>query len=54
MIKEDIPVLNQLIRSLKEAESHLEEAQEKKDYANFNEIKKLMLKIQNTISKMLK
>ncbi len=54
MKKEDIPVITQLTQSLKEATSQLEEAYEREDYYDFNEIKKLMLKIQKTISEILK
>lgn len=52
--EEDISVVTQLAQSLKEATLQLEEAYEREDYYSFNEIKKLMLKIQKTISEMLK
>jgi len=48
--KEDIVFLNQLIRTLEEAELKLEEAYDKKNYENFNNIKKLIMRIQERIS----
>lgn len=52
--KEDIPFLNQLVKSLEEAELKLEEAYEKKDYEKFNKSKKFMLEIQKQISEAIK
>lgn len=54
MEKEEILFLDQLVKSLDEAEKKLEKAYEKKDYENFNKTKKIMLRIQNEISNMLK
>jgi hypothetical protein len=54
MEKEEILFLDQLIKSLEEAEKKLEKAYEEKDYGSFNKSKKIMLKIQNEISKILK
>lgn len=54
MNKEEILFLDQLIKSLEEAERNLEKAYEKRDYENFNKSKKIMLRIQNEISNMLK
>jgi len=54
MDKEDISFLNQLIKSLEEAESNLEKAYKKEDYENFNKSKRVMLKIQKEISNILK
>ena len=54
MKKEDIPVLSQLVKTLEEIELKLEEAYDKKDSDSFNNLKKLMLKIQKQISRVLK
>jgi hypothetical protein len=54
MKKEDIPFLNQLVKSLEEAESKLEKTYEKKNYEEFNKSKKFMLKIQRQISEVIK
>jgi hypothetical protein len=54
MKKEGILFLNQLIASLEEAERNLEKAYEKRNYDKFNKSKKIMLRIQNEISNMLK
>lgn len=54
MKKEDIPVLSQLVKTLEEIESKLEEAYDKKDPDKFNNSKKFMLKIQKQISQILK
>lgn len=54
MRRQDINFLNQLIESLEKAEDKLKEAQEKKDYDNFNKSKKFMIQIQKKISKMTK
>ncbi len=52
--KEDIPFLNQLVKSLEESELKLEKAYEKKDYENFTKSKKFMLQIQKQISEIIK
>lgn len=52
--KEDIPFLNQLVKSLEEALSKLEKSYEKKNYEEFNKSKKFMLKIQKQISEVIK
>jgi len=54
MKKGDIPTLNQLVKTLKQLESKLEEDYKKNDSENFNNSKKMMLKIQTQISKILK
>ena len=54
MKKSDIPVLSQLVKTLEEMELKLEEAYNKKNVDNFNNSKKLMLKIQKQISEILK
>lgn len=54
MKKEDIPILNQMMKSLEEAASKLERCYERKDYNKFNETKKFIMQIQKTISGMLK
>lgn len=52
--KENVLVLNQLAKSLEEAEKKLEIAYEEKDYEKFNEAKKLMIMVQEKISEILK
>lgn len=54
MQKSDISFLNQLVKSLEEAEMNLEKSYNKQDFDNFNKSKKMMLRIQNQISDMLK
>ena len=54
MKKEDIPLLSQLVKTLEESESKLEETYTKKDSDSFNNSKKFMLGIQKQISKILK
>ncbi len=54
MIKEDILFLNQLVKSLEEANEKLERAYKKEDYNEFNKSKKIMLKMQNEISDIIK
>ncbi len=51
--KEDIMFLNQLVHTLEEAELKLEESYNKKNYENFNNMKKLIMQIQNKISGVL-
>ena len=52
--KEEVFFLNQLIRSLEESELKLEEYYNKKDYENFNNLKKLMISVSNKISEVIK
>jgi hypothetical protein len=54
MKKGDISVLSQLVKTLEEMGLKLEKAYNKKDFEKFNNLKKLMLKIQKQIAKMLK
>lgn len=54
MKKGDIPILNQFVKTLYEAELKLEETYNKKNPEKFNDSKKLMLKIQKQISKIIK
>jgi hypothetical protein len=55
MIKEDdLLVLNQLVRTLGEAESRLEKAFENKNYDEFNQLKKIILQIQKKMFEVLK
>jgi len=54
MKKEDISTLSQLIKSMEEASSKLEEAYEKKDVGKFHELKKFIIKIQREISGIVK
>ena len=50
----DIPALSQLIKTLEQTEPELEKSYAKKDAESFNNAKKLMIKIQKQISKMIK
>jgi|TARA_Y100000310_G_scaffold340754_1_gene437627 hypothetical protein len=54
MKEEDISLLNQMVETLKEAETKLEEFYNKKDHEKFNQSKKLILQIQEKISEVLK
>jgi len=55
MIKEgEILLLNQLVKSLEEAQLSLEEAYEKEDYENFDKSKKSIFQIQRKISETIK
>ncbi len=55
MIKEgEILLLNQLVKSLEEAQLRLEESYEKKDYENFEKAKKVILQAQRKISEIVK
>jgi hypothetical protein len=54
MKRDEILFLNQLAKSLEESEEKLEESYKKREYENFNKTKKIMLKIQNEISKIIK
>jgi hypothetical protein len=53
MKKEESLFLNQLVSSLEEAERNLEKAYQKRNYDQFNKSKKIMLRIQNEISKII-
>ena len=52
--KEEITFLNQLVKTLEEAESKLEQAYEKRNHENFNRLKKLILQVQKKISEVIK
>ena len=52
--KEEIPTLNQLIKSLEDALVGLEDSYEKKDFSRFNDSKKFMLNIQKKIVEVIK
>ncbi|MCK9596061.1 hypothetical protein M0R19_02675 [Candidatus Pacearchaeota archaeon] len=54
METEEISFLKQLIKTLEEAGANLEKFYEKKDFDNFNKSKKMMLKIQQEISNIIK
>jgi hypothetical protein len=54
MKKEESSFLNQLIFSLEEAERNLEKYYQRRNYEKFNETKKIMLRIQNEISNIVK
>ncbi len=47
-------VLNQLIKSLEEADFRLEEAYDRRDSENFEKIKKFMSGVQSKISEIIK
>lgn len=49
MKKEDLSLLDQLVKSLEETASHLEDAYEKKDFNIFDKSKKFMIEIQKKI-----
>jgi hypothetical protein len=52
--EEDISFLEQLINTIQEAELKLEEAYKIKNYEKFNNSKKLILKLQEKISEIIK
>ena len=54
MEKEDVIILNQLVRALEEAELSLEEGFQKNDFEKFSESKKIMMNIQKKIEDMIK
>ena len=54
MKKEDLIILNQLVRAMKESSMALEEAYTKNDFERFSESKKIMFNIQKKITEMLK
>ena len=51
--KEDVIFLNQLVRTLEEAELKLAEAYDEKNYESFNNMKKLIIQIQKKIQELL-
>ncbi len=53
MKRDDIPFLNQLIKSLDEAIPKLEKTYKKKEAEKFNETKKVVIDIQQKISEIL-
>jgi hypothetical protein len=54
MNKEDVPFLNQLLKSLEEAGKNLEQAYRKNNSESFNKSKKSIIQIQKEISAMIK
>ncbi len=54
MKRDEVLFLSQLVKSLEEAEKRLETAYKKREYENFNQSKKIMLKMQEEISKIIK
>jgi len=54
MKKEEILFLDQLVKSLVEAEKNLEITYRRKDFENFNKTKKVMFSIQKEISEIIK
>lgn len=52
MKESDVAMLNQLAKSLEEAELKLEEYYEKRDYEKFTKLKKFILQIQNKIEEI--
>ncbi len=53
MKKEDAEIIEQLIKSLREASDILDESYAKNDFQKFNQAKKLVLQIQNKILEIL-
>ncbi len=53
MKKEEILFLTQLIVSLEEAQEKLEKAFKRKDYDQFNQSKKIIIRVQKEISNLL-
>ncbi|MDD5012560.1 MAG: hypothetical protein PHQ66_02875 [Candidatus Nanoarchaeia archaeon] len=54
MKKEEIQFLNQLVKSLEDAERNFRKSYEKRDYDKFNKSKKMIIRIQKEISEMIK
>jgi len=54
MKKEDIPFLEQMIKSLEDGAVKLDSASRKKNYNEFRETKRFMLDIQKKIANMIK
>jgi len=54
MKREEVVFLGQLVKTLEEAELRLEETYEKKDYKNFDRVKKLIIRVQRKISEVVK
>jgi len=54
MKKEEVIFLNQLVKTLEEAELKLEEDCDEKDYEKFNNVKKFIMQIQKKISEVVK
>ena len=52
--KEDVAVLSQLIKAMKESVVKLEISYEEKNYEEFNEAKKLIIDLQRKIDGVLK
>jgi len=53
MKKEEIPFLNQLVKSLEQAVARLEDSYDKKDFESFNANKKLILGLHQRIEEAL-
>lgn len=53
MKKEGLRLLDQMIKSLEEANDILDEAYKKNDAQKFNSAKKIILQIQNKISEVI-
>ncbi len=54
MKTEEIQFLNQLVKSLEDAEKSLRKNYEDRSYDKFNQSKKIMLRIQKEISEIIK
>ncbi|VVB82358.1 Uncharacterised protein [uncultured archaeon] len=54
MKRDEVLFLNQLIKSLEDAEKRLEISYKRKEYENFNQSKKIMLRMQEEISEIIK
>ena len=52
--EDDIWFLNQLVKTLEESESKLEEYYNKEDHGNFNNVKNFMLIVLKKISEVIK
>ena len=52
--KEDVAILSQLIKAMKESVGKLEIAYEEKNYEEFNEAKKLIIELQKKIDGVLR
>lgn len=53
MKKEDIPFLEQLLKSIEDSATKLEEANRKKDYEEFRKTKRFMVEMQQKIKGMV-
>lgn len=54
MKKEDIPVLNQIMKSIEDNLANLEQSYTQKNFENFSRTKNLVIQFQNKILKIVK